>query len=85
MLPFITSLWMISTWGSYHLHDGTKGEAAIFTGVPRFLTAFVKLMTTTIRAIRVISTWGADKLPGISKTLSTVLTIECFHNLASLG
>lgn len=81
MRPFITSIWMIRTRTTYHLHDRREGVSAVFTGVFALLASLVELVTTSVASVGMTGAGGTDELPDVWEAVSAVFAIVVCHRL----
>lgn len=79
MRPFITSIWMICTGATNHLHDRSEGVAAIFACVFGFLCAFVEFVATSVASFGMAGASRADELSYVSEAMSAVFAIIVCH------
>ena len=84
MRPFITSLGMICTGATYHLHDRREGVTAVFAGVFGFPCTFVEFVSASVTSAGMAGAGGADKLSYVNKAMSTVFTIIVCHRFKLL-
>lgn len=82
MISLVTAVGVVGASCSGHEHDGGEGATAVFTGVLGFLTALVEFVTTSVAAVGMACTGGADELPDVSEAVTAVFAIVVCHSMS---